>query len=154
MSELQFDTNPSPEVLRQLHQNLSTFNQRHLPEDSQPFGFAVRDGAGRLIAGAEGKSFWGWLYLDLLWVAEAQRGRGMGGQLLARIEALATQRGCTGVYLWTMSFQAPGFYERMGYRQTGEIGPFTGGHFKRYYQKVLAPAGPLEAPPVRGSAQG
>ena len=41
--------------------------------------------------------------------------------MLAAAEAEGTRRGCTAAVLYTISFQAPGFYERHGYRVFGTI---------------------------------
>lgn len=42
-------------------------------------------------------------------------------RMLALAEDEARQRGCATVVLYTLSFQAPGFYERQGDRVFGTI---------------------------------
>ena len=41
----------------------------------------------------------------------------MGSRLLRDFEAEAANRGCTHVFTTSFTFQAPGFYERHGYRR-------------------------------------
>ena len=47
---------------------------------------------------------------------EALRGQGLGEEILCAIEAEARRRGATRAMLYTYSWQALGFYERLGYR--------------------------------------
>lgn len=77
------------------------------------------------------------LMIDRLWVAEDQRGKGLGACLLAAVEEKAKARGAKRAELNTFGFQAPGFYEKMGYRLFGSLEPAVGewGHY--FYEKEL-----------------
>jgi GNAT superfamily N-acetyltransferase len=55
--------------------------------------------------------------IGLTWVREMSRGDGLGAQLLTEFETEARSRGCTHVFVTSFTFQAPGFYERHGYRE-------------------------------------
>ena len=75
------------------------------------------DSSGELAAGMSG---WTWglaAGISLSWVRETLRGDGLGARLLAEFEAEARSRGCTRVFVTSFTFQAPGFYERHGYRE-------------------------------------
>jgi ribosomal protein S18 acetylase RimI-like enzyme len=74
-------------------------------------------------------------------VPEAQRGAGIGRELMRRAEAEAVERGCLGAWLDTFSFQAPGFYERLGYSIFGRIDDYPPGHSRFFMRKSLAPHG-------------
>jgi GNAT superfamily N-acetyltransferase len=77
----------------------------------------LHDGDGELAAGVSG---WTWgvaAGIGLTWVREDTRGAGLGTRLLAAFEAEARVRGCTHVFVTSFTFQAPGFYERHGYRE-------------------------------------
>ncbi len=72
---------------------------------------------GRLAAGVSG---WTWgvaAGIGMTWVREDTRGLGLGERLLAEFEDEAHARGCTHVFVTSFTFQAPGFYEKQGYRE-------------------------------------
>ena len=65
------------------------------------------------------------------------RGAGLGRQLLQRAEAIARERGCHGLWLDTFSFQARGFYEKLGFSLFGEIEDYPPGHSRFFLRKRL-----------------
>ncbi len=109
------------------------------PYQAVPLSIALQDGQGGIEGALTGHSVWDWLYVKYLWVTEAKRGGGLGKRLLDAAEHVAAERGCTGVWLHTLSFQAPAFYERQGYRKFGEIPDFPKGHKRLFYRKTLTP---------------
>lgn len=77
----------------------------------------VLDGSGELAAGISG---WTWgvaAGIAMTWVREDARGDGLGTRLLTSFEDEARARGCTHVFVTSFTFQAPGFYQRHGYRE-------------------------------------
>lgn len=88
----------------------------------------LRGDAGATIGGAIGASFYGWMRLELLWLPEALRGKGWGSRLMQAVEAEAAARRCLGVRLETASFQARGFYEKLGYTVYGTLADHPQGH--------------------------
>lgn len=67
-----------------------------------------------------GLSGWTWQEaagIAMTWVHEDERGSGLGSALLAAFEAEAAARGARRVFVTSFTFQAPGFYERAGYRE-------------------------------------
>ncbi|TCR67277.1 GNAT family N-acetyltransferase [Bosea sp. BK604] len=101
---------------------LSAHNEARIgPRNTQPLALSLRDEAGAMVGGLVGELKWEWLYVDLFWIDEAHRGAGHGEALLAMAEQAARDYGARGVYLATMSIQAPGFYPRMGYRECGRM---------------------------------
>ncbi|MDE2404687.1 MAG: GNAT family N-acetyltransferase [Sphingomonadales bacterium] len=58
------------------------------------------------------------LYLEDLFVRPAARGRGLGKALLARLAALAMERGCARLEWWVLDWNTPsiGFYQALGAR--------------------------------------
>jgi GNAT superfamily N-acetyltransferase len=101
---------------------LAAFNTRQgFPRDRQPLAILLRDAEGAVTGGLAGATSWSWLYIENLVVPEAARGQGLGARLMGMAEAEARARGCVGARLDTYSFQARGFYERLGYSVTGAI---------------------------------
>ena len=77
----------------------------------------ILDDSGQLAAGMSG---WTWgvaAGIAMTWVSEEARGAGLGARLLSGFEGEARARGCTHVFVTSFTFQAPGFYERHGYRE-------------------------------------
>jgi len=90
-----------------------------------------------IVGGVIGEIYWGWFYLDLLWVKDELRGRGYGHRLLTQAEDEARHRGAKNVYLDTFSFQAPDFYKQHGYQVFGELEDFPPGHQRYFLAKQL-----------------
>ena len=82
-----------------------------------------------------------WVFVELLAVADEARGRGIGTQLMRAIEDRARAAGRIGIWLDTFAFQAPGFYEALGYRQFGRIDDYPPGSARLFYCKRLETAG-------------
>lgn len=102
-----------------------------------PLAIFLKDDRGAVLGGALGNLWGGWLDLSTLWVAEPLRGQGHGTRLLEAAEAEAKQSGCTGVFLTTFSFQAPTFYERLGYEVVADIPNYPTGHVYHVLKKAL-----------------
>jgi len=82
----------------------------------------VRDAqTGATLGGAVGRTSLGLLFLDLFHLPAHLRGQGMGSRILAAFEAEGRRRGCKSAVLYTISFQAPDFYQRHGWRVFGEV---------------------------------
>jgi len=97
----------------------------------------IRSDSGEIVAGFSGHTWGGCCELSLVWVHEWHRGQGLGTLLLRSAEAEALARGCKRVVLATHSFQAPGFYERLGYERKYTIEGRPEGHADIIYVKVL-----------------
>jgi ribosomal protein S18 acetylase RimI-like enzyme len=92
---------------------------------------------GAVVGGLVGATFYGWLYVSLLWVKEELRGQGHGHQLLTQAEQEARRRGAKSAFLDTFSFQAPDFYRKNGYQVFGVLQGFPEGHQRYYLKKEL-----------------
>ena len=97
-----------------------------------------RNEAGEIVAGLTGKTFWNWLYVDLLWVDKSLRGLGTGSALMKAAEEEAIKRGCIAAYVWTQSFEASGFYPKLGYKEFVVKHDFPIGHQRTGFMKQLA----------------
>jgi ribosomal protein S18 acetylase RimI-like enzyme len=64
----------------------------------------------------------------------------MGRALLQAAEAEAVRRGCTQALLLTHSFQAPAFYERLGYVRQATVPNYPHGYAQHVYVKQFTSA--------------
>jgi GNAT superfamily N-acetyltransferase len=125
-------------VRAELAAGLSADQPGHVPPFSPlPLAVLLRDGRERLVGGLIGRSFWGWLVIELLWVDPARRGEGHGRRLMQAAEEEARHRGCHHARVDTYSFQAPGFYERCGYTRIAALPDFPLGHERYFYARPL-----------------
>ena len=112
--------NPSKKEIEFVRASLTAFNESIVGADGHtPLNLVEYDEAGNVIAGLLGGTYWGWMYIDILWVNEKYRRQGIGSRLLKSAEKEAIRRGCHHVHLDTMSWQAPGFYKKHGYSVIG-----------------------------------
>ena len=105
--------------------------------DGGRVAYALRDGDGAILGLVSGWTWGGCLDIRLLWVHEAWRGRGWGTRLLRAAEDLAIARGCTQALLDTHSFQAPRFYQRLGYVIDATLDDYPVGQRKHDLRKHL-----------------
>lgn len=98
---------------------------------------AIRDGAKAVTGGLWGVTMFRWLLVEMLFVPEPMRGQGVGAALMASAEAEARGRGCLGIYVDTLSFQAAPFYEKLGFSRFGTLNDCPPGHRRLFFQKHL-----------------
>jgi GNAT superfamily N-acetyltransferase len=105
--------------------------------DYRPLAVFARDPAGAIIAGLTGFTWGGALKIEYLWVHEAWRSHGLGSRLIDTAECEARARGCQRAVLDTHSFQAPGFYPKLGYTACGVAEDWPVGYSQVCFQKRL-----------------
>jgi len=125
-------------VSRELWKGLVRFNR----EQAGPLHYkrtvvSVRDGKGRLLGGLILQSYWRESYIELLWLSAQARRAGFGARLVEEAERRARRRGSRLIHLNTYSFQAPGFYEKQGYRRFGGMSGSPKGESRHFYVKRL-----------------
>ena len=122
------DENAHPSDLATIDSGLEQYNRTvSALAQVRQLGVFARDDKGLVIGGAVGRTWGDCGELLQLWVREAERGRAVGSRLMSLFEAQAAARGCKLFYLSTFSFQAPGFYARLGYQPVLETKGFTDG---------------------------
>lgn len=104
----------------QLRKKLQTFNLNNesafKPSINSEWGFFHYGNNDELMAGISGRLFFGCIHIDLLWISEKLRKKGIGKQLLQLAEKHGKSQNCLFCSLETMDFQARNFYEKCGYR--------------------------------------
>lgn len=135
-----FENENASEIQIAVRQGLREADPIELPprqRDYEPLNLSLRDSDNSMIGGLYGAIMWSWLMIDGLWVAEANRGKGLGSQLLSKAEMYAVERGCRGTWLGTFDFQGREFYERHGYTVFSELDDFPPGHKHFHLQKIF-----------------
>jgi GNAT superfamily N-acetyltransferase len=131
---------PEPSSRQVLVDGLVAFNesQTGLPDDFHRLALLLRTPeTGTVIGGLWGATHYAHLFVELLFVPETPRRTGTGRRLMQEAEAEALRRGCSTVWLDTYSFQARGFYERLGYSVFGAMDGFPPGHSRYSLRKAL-----------------
>ncbi|MFC4425241.1 GNAT family N-acetyltransferase [Deinococcus navajonensis] len=105
-------------------------------DTAMPFEVCAHCGE-RLMGGLAGSVRRRWLDVDVLWVSEEVRGRGLGGMLLERAEWEAVQLGARHAKLSTFDFQAPEFYKARGYAVYGVLEDYPEGCTLFFLRKDL-----------------
>jgi ribosomal protein S18 acetylase RimI-like enzyme len=143
--ELVVRTDPTPAEIDLLENHIYAFNAKTTGIDDE-LGLAIfgRDGEGRLIAGLSGHTWGGCCEIRQVWVHEALRGRGIGRRLLQLAEGEARRRGWSQIVLATHSFQAPGFYRKLGFEVVATIPNYPRGHQDLHLRKSLQDGGDLQ----------
>jgi GNAT superfamily N-acetyltransferase len=136
---LALEETPDQATIDAVRAGLEAYNRAYAADATfQPLALLLRDAGGELLGGLLGGTYWGWLYIEILWLDERARRQGYGSRMLAAAEREATSRGCHGVHLDTMSFQALPFYERHGYSVFGVIEDMPRGHQRYFLKKALS----------------
>ena len=137
MSEMNF--NPSEEEINFVNDALRQFNDQKVgPDNHVLLNIVEYDENKNVIAGILGGTYWGWMHIDILWVDEKFRGQGLGSKLLEAAEAEAKKCGCHSVHVDRMSWQAPEFYKKHGYKIISDLDDIPAGNKKYHLIKNLA----------------
>lgn len=143
MHEFIFKVDTSVKSEKELLNNLIDFNKEHCPflreqkPQTKKFGIYVYDGEKRIagIHGYKDKNMW--LYIGLLYVDPEYRGKELGAKLMHQAEQFARKNKCFGIRLETWSFQALGFYLKLGYHIFGKLKDFPPGYTEFHLKKLL-----------------
>jgi len=124
---------------RELEGRLNAFNVESTGfADARDLFCLLRDSDGTLVAGIDGFTWGGYAHVEVLWVSEPLRGRGIGTRLLEAAEAEARERGCTSIVLSSHEFQAPSLYTKLGYHPVGTTEDTPVGYSEIHFHKHLA----------------
>ena len=134
----------TPEFRETLSKKLAAYNDENSPYHKalRPIGgecfeLEIHTDAGELAAGLYGEVYWNALEVDKLFVEPNFRHDGLGKQLMAEAENIAREKNCVYMHLNTFSFQAPDFYQKLGFKIVGELEDFPPGHSKIWLRKTL-----------------
>ncbi|MDB5647528.1 GNAT family N-acetyltransferase [Methylobacterium sp.] len=129
------ETDPDPALRAHILAPLVAYNESVAPDGNWGLlAVTVRDPDGAVVGGLWGRTGYGMLFVELLALGPA-RGEGLGRRVMALAEEEARRRGLSGIWLDTWTFQAPGFYVRLGFTECGRIPDYPPGHDRVFYVK-------------------
>ena len=132
-----YSIDEDPQTVEALIEGIKAYNRRFVDgPPAQKFNVALRDGDGTVVGGVAATLGHRSMYLEIVWNGDAVRGKGHGRKMIAMVEEEGRKRGAVDSWLYTMSFQARPFYEKLGYKVMGEV-PFPGGHQRIVMWKAL-----------------
>ena len=127
---------PFSDAIKDALQNgLHDYNVSQIPDAPwHEIAVTIRDDEGAIQGGVIAYMFGDNCYIDTVWTSDAARGQSLGTQMVRMTEDEARRLGARGVWLYTASFQAKPFYEKLGYTQFGEL-QWPGSDLKRHFMK-------------------
>ena len=136
--DFELNSEANRQIIDLITTGLTLYNQHLNPDPTEgALTLSVESDDGVTIAGLLGSSAYEWMRIDILWVHEKHRRKGIGEVLMAKAEQIGRERGCMGVHLDTHTFQAPRFYEKLGYTIFGKLPNYPGPNDRIYYWKPL-----------------
>ncbi|MFL5178526.1 MAG: GNAT family N-acetyltransferase [Microvirga sp.] len=122
---------------REILKGLLAFNKRALGNwNFKPLSITLRH-RGAIVGGLYGETYLNWMYISLFWLADEFRGKGFGSKIMQTAEKEARKRGVKNAFVDSFSFQAPGFYKKLGYREFGRLEAYPEGHHRAWMTKAL-----------------
>jgi GNAT superfamily N-acetyltransferase len=112
-------SDPTEEEVKRFRQGLESSNMEKTNGEfngPQPWhNLVLKDEKGKVIGGISTSTLYWTQYLEVLWVDENYRGLGYGKALVIEAQRLAKDIGCISSHVYTFSWQAPEFYQAVGY---------------------------------------
>lgn len=93
--------------------SISTIGFDELAND--PIAFEIDDN-GFIVGVCVVQLFFGGLHIKYLLVHEEYRMKGIARRLMEHVFQFGKEQGCKFVFVETMSFQAPAFYQKLGFK--------------------------------------
>jgi GNAT superfamily N-acetyltransferase len=114
---------PSPDAAKLIDSGLARYNEQQAGYvDARPLAVLITDRKKQeVLGGLLGRTSFGLLFVDLVYVPDSLRGRNLGSRILDQAEQEAVRRGCSAAVLFTIIFQASRFYAKRGYRELGRV---------------------------------
>jgi GNAT superfamily N-acetyltransferase len=142
MARIILENEPAAETRAAILEGLITHNSTGtggLYPPPRNIALSVRDEtSGKALGGLTARISYSRMFIELLFIPDELRGAGIGRQLMEEAEQVAREAGCLGIWLDTFSFQAPGFYAKLGYKEFGAIADYPPGHTRHFLHKILS----------------
>jgi len=123
LKQSKIQDSPSEEEIKAIQKGLAEYNKNfpsgELDIPTPDISLILKDKDDNIVGGVITSMLIGIMHLETFWVDEKLRGRGLGRDLVLEAERLGQQKGYPATQTWTFSFQAPEFYQSVGYKIIG-----------------------------------
>lgn len=132
------DHKAKTEHVQMIQAGVIDYNQPFLGSKN-PFCVFLKGKNDEILGGASGYVWHmhNMLFLDFVYIDKSLRGQGCGTRMMKEVEAEARRLGCTSIVLDTFSFQAEGFYSKLGFTRIGVIEKQIADYDRIYMRKTL-----------------
>lgn len=129
----------TPELKMRIFQGFSkhALEMTGMDGKQESIAFTATDAEGGFAGNLTAEIFWGALHIKYLFVEEAYRGQGLARILMEYALQYAREQRCPFAFVETMSFQAPDFYQKMGFSLEYTRHGYAGGASFHYLRKDL-----------------
>lgn len=133
------NSKPSPEDKKVIVDGMLAYhaNQGHPRKKRDFLTILIKDKKNSVLGGIIVTFLWNGMEIETLWTDESIRGKGYGTKLVEMVEEEALKKGCSIAYTNTFTWQAPEFYEKLGYTLYGKLDNFPKGNSLSYFYKEL-----------------
>lgn len=107
------------------------------PEKDDYYSIVIKNNKKKTVGVIVVSFRWGAMHIQTLWIDETIRNQDWGSKLMKMVEKEAIKRNCYLAYTDTYSWQAPKFYEKLGYKIYGKLDDFPKGCCLSYFVKKL-----------------
>lgn len=129
---------PSDNDFKALKSGLNSYNESFTGDVfNETIASFVKNDMGEMVGGILAEINWSWLHIKGLWLAENIRTNGWGSKLIQQFEEYAISKGVFNIRLETTTFQALGFYQKLGYSTFGELPDMPPGYTSYFLHKHL-----------------
>jgi len=123
----------SNDVASTVFNELRKYNDDYEPKVGyKPITFYIEEN-DVFKAGLEGHLAWD--AFEIANMVAVDKKRGFGSKLIKAAEGFAKENGANKMVAWTLEFQAPAFYKKMGFEEVVKIPNFAGKHAQYYFMK-------------------
>jgi GNAT superfamily N-acetyltransferase len=123
LNQITIIDNPSEEQINVIQNGLTNYNKKfpggELDIPTPDISLILLDRNQNIMGGVITSMLAGIMHLEVLWVDEKLRRKGLGKDLVLTAEKLGRKKGYPASQTWTFSFQAPEFYQSIGYKIKG-----------------------------------
>lgn len=129
--------NPTQEEDKILRDGIVSFNREVLQEKGTHFNVFAKDNE-QVVGGALVWQQSDALYIDILWLSENYRNKGIGTKIISMIDKVAQENKIPKIFVDTYEFQAQGFYQKHGFKDIGTIPEYLLGFDRIFLRKDVS----------------